>query len=53
MRQNANNETNQEKGSIMKHIITTTVLATLFAASPALAGDAPRDGGFTKNNGAP
>ena len=26
----------------MKHIITTTVLAaTLFAASPALAGDAP------------
>ena len=37
----------------MKHIITTTVLAaTLFAASPALAGDAPRDGGFTqKANG--
>lgn len=37
----------------MKHIITTTILAaTLFAASPALAGDAPRDGGFTqKANG--
>ena len=37
----------------MKHIITTTVLATtLFAASPVLAGDAPRDGGFTqKANG--
>ena len=53
MRQNAINETNQDKGSIMKHIITTTVLAaTLIAASPALAGEGPRDGGFNqKANG--
>ena len=37
----------------MKHIITTTVLAaTLIAASPALAGEGPRDGGFNqKANG--
>lgn len=37
----------------MKHIITTTVLAaTLIAASHALAGEGPRDGGFNqKANG--
>ena len=53
MRQNAINETNQEKGSTMKHIITTTVLAaTLIAASPSIAVEAPRDGGFNqKANG--
>ena len=37
----------------MKHIITTVLAATLFAASPALAGDAPRDGGFTQKPMAP
>ena len=53
MRQNAINKTNQEKGSTMKHIITTTVLAaTLIAASPSIAGEGPRDGGFNqKANG--
>lgn len=53
MRQNAINETKQEKGSTMKHIITTTVLAaTLIAASPSIAVEAPRDGGFNqKANG--
>ena len=53
MRQNAINETKQEKGSTMKHIITTTVLAaTLIAASPSIAVEAPRDEGFNqKANG--
>ena len=53
MRQNAINETNQEKGSIMKHIITTTVLAATSRCQPPLAGDAPRDGGFTQKPMAP